>query len=296
MQLRYDVGETARFELIRAQTEFLNAQIASESGKLRVEQARNGLRQVVGHALPDNFSVVHEQPKVENLPLLNILLGELQAQSPELQKAKADVEASESKLSFEKNSRLPKLAFKVSQYNDPNFTDRLYGLQISIPIWDFKGGQVVKQGDVLAKITSTELTQSQLACLKAKVLASWPTKLLIAQSKLPPLNVVDMGSFHVGGCLVEISGRPIKEVVFSPGSAPAKIDPNGNYLVEQMYVQYFIPRDVKGKLPIMLWHAGGLTGVTYETTPDGREGWQNYFIRKGWKTYVSDAVERGRLG
>ena len=42
-------------------------------------------------------------------------------------------------------------------------------------------GQVVKQGDVLAKITSTELTQSQLAYLKAKVLASWPTKLLIAQ-------------------------------------------------------------------------------------------------------------------
>ena len=86
---------------------------------------------------------------------------------------------------------------------------------------------------------------------------------LMAQSKLPPLNVVDMGSFHVGGRLVEISGRPIKEVVFSPGSAPAKIDPNGNYLVEQMYVQYFIPKDVKGKLPILLWHGGGLAELLY---------------------------------
>jgi hypothetical protein len=36
--------------------------------------------------------------------------------------------------------------------------------------------------------------------------------------------------------------------------------------------------------------------VTYETTPDGREGWLNYFIRKGWDTYISDAVERGRAG
>lgn len=134
---------------------------------------------------------------------------------------------------------------------------------------------------------------SKLLCLGTSLLMSSG---LMAQSKLPPLNVVDMGSFHVGGRLVEISGRPIKEVVFSPGSAPAKIDPNGNYLVEQMYVQYFIPKDVKGKLPILLWHGGGLTGVTYETTPDGREGWQNYFIRKGWKTYVSDAVERGRSG
>jgi hypothetical protein len=31
-----------------------------------------------------------------------------------------------------------------------------------------------------------------------------------------------------------------------------------------------------------MWHGGGLTGVTYETTPDGRDGWLNMFIRKGW--------------
>ena len=45
-----------------------------------------------------------------------------------------------------------------------------------------------------------------------------------------------------------------------------------------------------------MWHGGGLTGVTYETTPDGREGWLNYFLRKGWAVYNSDAVERGRAG
>ena len=119
---------------------------------------------------------------------------------------------------------------------------------------------------------------------------------VVAQHKMPPLNISEMGSFHVGGRLVEISGKPIKETVFSPGSAPAKIDPNGRYMVEQMYVQYVTPKTVKAKLPILLWHGGGLTGATYETTPDGREGWQQYFVRHGWKTYVSDAVERGRSG
>ncbi len=161
MQVRYDVGETARFELIRAQTEFLNAQIAAESSKLRVEQARSALRQVVGHTLPASFVVVSEQPKTEVLPPLNILLSEIQAQSPELQKAKADVEASESKLSFEKNSRLPRLAFKASQYNDPNFTDRLYGLQISIPIWDFKSGQVAEAEANASKAKNQLNAQSQ---------------------------------------------------------------------------------------------------------------------------------------
>ena len=91
-------------------------------------------------------------------------------------------------------------------------------------------------------------------------------------------------------------GKPVKEVVFTPGGAPAKIDPNGKYLVESMYVQYFTPATVKAKYPLLMWHGGGLTGVTYETTPDGREGWAHFFIRNGWKTYVSDAVERGRSG
>jgi hypothetical protein len=105
-----------------------------------------------------------------------------------------------------------------------------------------------------------------------------------------------MGSFHVGGRLVEISGKPIREVVFSAGGVPAKVDPNGLYQVEQMYVQYFLPKDRKGKVPLLMWHGGGLTGVTYETTPDGREGWLNMFVRKGWDVYNSDAVERGRSG
>jgi pimeloyl-ACP methyl ester carboxylesterase len=105
-----------------------------------------------------------------------------------------------------------------------------------------------------------------------------------------------MGSFHVGGRIAEISGKPVREIVRVPGGPSSKLDPNGQYQVEQMYAQYFLPRDRKGKVPLLMWHGGGLTGVTYETTPDGREGWLNMFIRKGWDVYVSDAVERGRSG
>jgi len=111
-----------------------------------------------------------------------------------------------------------------------------------------------------------------------------------------PIVLRDMGSFHVGGRIVEVSGQPVREVVFTPGGVPAKVDPNGAYQVEQMYVQYFLPQDRRGKLPLLMWHGGGLTGVTYETTPDGREGWLTMFIRKGFAVYISDAMERGRSG
>ena len=111
-----------------------------------------------------------------------------------------------------------------------------------------------------------------------------------------PITLRNMGSFHVGGRLVEIGGKPVKEIVFTPGGVPAKVDPNGTYQVEQMYVQYFLPANERGAFPLLMWHGGGLTGVTWDTTPDGREGWVNYFLRKGWSVYNSDAVERGRAG
>ncbi|MFZ9185809.1 MAG: TolC family protein, partial [Polynucleobacter sp.] len=144
MQLRYDVGETARFELIRAQTEFLNAEIVAQGNKLRIEQARSQLRKVVGFNLPANFEIQAKVASIPTLPELKVLLDNLRHQSPELKRAKAEVEASESRLSFEQNSRLPKLAIKAQQYNDPNFTDRLYGLVVSIPIWDFRQGQITE--------------------------------------------------------------------------------------------------------------------------------------------------------
>ena len=52
------------------------------------------------------------------------------------------------------------------------------------------------------------------------------------------LSVAEIGSFHVGGRAVSLSGLPTRDVVFTAGSAPIKVDPNGDFEVEQMYVQY----------------------------------------------------------
>jgi hypothetical protein len=74
----------------------------------------------------------------------------------------------------------------------------------------------------------------------SRLAAASVTALLMASlpaSADEPISLRDMGSFHFGGRLVEISGRPVKEVTFTPGGVPAKVDPNGVYQVEQMYVQ-----------------------------------------------------------
>ncbi len=105
----------------------------------------------------------------------------------------------------------------------------------------------------------------------------------------------DFGSFHVGGRIVEVSGKPRREIAFAPGMVHEH-DPNGAFRIEQVYVQYFVPAERRFPHPLVLLHGGGLTGACWETTPDGRPGWLHDFLRQGFAVYVIDNVERGRSG
>jgi len=102
-----------------------------------------------------------------------------------------------------------------------------------------------------------------------------------------PLTLEDEGAFFVGGKTIT-SNYPGASLVTGP-AAPGKIT------VNQMYVHYRIPAAKHG-VPVVMVHGSNHTGMTYETTPDGREGWATYFVRKGSSVYVVDHSGRGRSG
>ena len=108
-------------------------------------------------------------------------------------------------------------------------------------------------------------------------------------------DLEDFGSFHVGGRLVEVTGQPTRPVQYAPGMT-IEYDPNGTFRIEQVYVQYFVPRDRRFAHTLVLLHGGGLSGACWETTPDGRPGWLHDFLRQGFAVAVIDNVERGRSG
>jgi hypothetical protein len=94
--------------------------------------------------------------------------------------------------------------------------------------------------------------------------------LLGAVGSAAAFDAKEIGSFHIGGQPLTLQGLPVKELVYTAGGPPTKMDPNGDFHTGQMYVQYIKLTKPKARYPLLLWHGGGLTGVTWETKPDAR--------------------------
>jgi pimeloyl-ACP methyl ester carboxylesterase len=105
------------------------------------------------------------------------------------------------------------------------------------------------------------------------------------QTPATPLVLKAQGSFFVGG---EKSDQTEIEL--------GNLGPGGHITVNQMYVRYMVPQDGADNVPVIMVHGATLTGKSWETTPDGRMGWDEYFVRKRHPVYVPDQVGRGRSG
>ena len=71
---------------------------------------------------------------------------------------------------------------------------------------------------------------------------------------------------------------------------------DGQVMTGQMFVQYQVPEHATQPYPVVMWHGGGQTGTNFMGTPDGREGWANYFLRQGYVVYIVDQPGRARSG
>ncbi len=90
----------------------------------------------------------------------------------------------------------------------------------------------------------------------------------------PPLQIARQGVFFVGGKYIHTA--------------------YGTVMAGQMYVQFQVPAHQRHPFPIIMIHGQGQSGVNFLSTPDGREGWADIFLRQGYAVYVVDQAMRGR--
>jgi pimeloyl-ACP methyl ester carboxylesterase len=129
---------------------------------------------------------------------------------------------------------------------------------------------------LLAGIATAALGSSAIVSAQALKDVKTPDK---------PLVLKAQGSFFVGGKKVEQTAGELGD-----------LGPGGHITINQMYVRYMVPQAGAGNVPVVMVHGATLTGKSWETTPDGRMGWDEYFVRHAHPVYVPDQVGRGRSG
>ena len=88
------------------------------------------------------------------------------------------------------------------------------------------------------------------------------------------LTIAAQGYFFVGGKYSTVNDRQV--------------------MTGQLYVEYQIPARQTHPYPIVMVHGLGQTGSNFTGTPDGREGWAQFFLRQGYAVYVVDQPGRGK--
>lgn len=101
-----------------------------------------------------------------------------------------------------------------------------------------------------------------------------------------PIIIQQQGSFAIGGTVITNPG------VFDAGKPTAA---GQTFHGDHAYAFYQIPVNAR-KHPLVFLHGAGSSKSTWETTPDGREGFQNIFLRRNFSVYLLDQPRRGEAG
>lgn len=100
------------------------------------------------------------------------------------------------------------------------------------------------------------------------------------------LVIQSQGSFAVGGRVLTTPGTYDNNQPTAAGQS---------FHGDHLYAFYQVPQNPKA-VPIVMLHGAFQSARSWESTPDGREGFQTLFLRRGWPVYLVDQPRRGRAG
>jgi cobalt-zinc-cadmium efflux system outer membrane protein len=145
VQVRVGTGEAPRFELIRADTERLNAQRALQAAVARIDVARSELRRQVGPQLPVDFALagnIGDEPGAP--PPLETVRAEMLERHPELQAARAALRNADSRIALELERRKPAFGVRAAMERTPEVLDARLGLVVQVPVFDRREGPIAE--------------------------------------------------------------------------------------------------------------------------------------------------------
>lgn len=163
IQVRVDVGEAGRLELIRADAELATARTAAASARLQYVTAISQLRGAVGTQLDSNVTPQGAlDPAVALPPMEEIRQRVIQAH-PALALVRSEVQRAEARLIYETAQRRPQPALRAEIDRPPDTPTYRVGIAVPLPFWNRREGPIaeavalVRQAKALADSRQVEI-------------------------------------------------------------------------------------------------------------------------------------------
>lgn len=151
VKLRVDVGESPRYELIKADTELLAAERDYQTALTQVLEAKAYLRGLVGRVMPETYDVRGQLPLGSTLPALNDLNSRISG-TVSLQQIRAAIDTATARVTLQEKLRNPGLTLKAGVEQDPDLSQFRLGLAIPIPVLNQRQGQIAEAAAELREL------------------------------------------------------------------------------------------------------------------------------------------------
>lgn len=179
--LSVEVGERAKFELVRIDAELAGALNLANSAQLRVAQALTQLKLLTGIDVRTDVEVSGAPPADAAPAPLDVLRTAMLERYPGLSQARAEVERTQQRLAAERALRVPRPTLFAGQQIDPEMAFTAFGLSLPVPIFDQRVGPIGEAAALFEQATS--LADQRRLELNAALEAAY-NRLLVAQQQI----------------------------------------------------------------------------------------------------------------
>ncbi|PHM21332.1 MAG: transporter [Curvibacter sp. PD_MW3] len=146
VRLRVESGEAARYEIIKADAEIINARQRQQNAALQAEQVLLGMNRMAAGQLPQRWSLSGALAEESRLRDLDDMQRRAQANNPELKMLQSQLERARSQVTAARASRWPGVELRYTETTDVELRHGMLGVQMQIPLLDQRAGPIAEAG------------------------------------------------------------------------------------------------------------------------------------------------------
>lgn len=171
VRLRVESGEAARYEIIKADAEIINARQRQQNAALQAEQVLLTLNRMAAGQLPARWTLTASLNDEGPLRELEDIQRLAQSDNPELKALQAAVDRAQAQLQAARASRWPGVELRYAETQDVELRHGMLGVQVQIPLLDRRAGPI---GEAVADLERVRLRlEGRQAELRQQVLQAW---------------------------------------------------------------------------------------------------------------------------